>query len=511
MTLKIQKKITRNVLFTSMGQVSIILINFLLIPYIISKLGIERYGIWTLAYSVIGFIALLDFGVGDIYTKFVSELIAKNSIEELNITLSTGLVFTIFIGIIFSIPLFVRNDIISFFHFNPIYIKEAYFVLTWAIIIFIFIYIAGIFNGLLWGMQRLGVLNTIDIISALVNVLAIVIFLEMGLGLRGLIFSTILYSLFSVTVKAFLSYRLLPGLNINPLKFRYDYLKIMLNYGVKLQITKIASFVSMQLDKVFIGHFLNVALVSYYDIGATVARTTRRIPMLLLPAIIPAASELDSLGEKETLYKLFIKSSKYVSMITIPLCFFIIINATNIILLWMGPGYEKSAIVFCFLSVGFSINVLTGPGTSIVRGIGRPEIETRYTSILAVSNAVMSFLLVLKYGLYGAVVGTALSMSICSIYFFYVLYREVFQKPLWPFFKETIMDPFVISFILAILTFLFNALIYKYFNLHGRIDYIVLTSFNAALFFSIYLFWIFKKNFISALEVKKLYGYIRGK
>ncbi|MFC2084422.1 oligosaccharide flippase family protein [Bacteroidota bacterium] len=511
MTHQIQKKVTRNTIFTGIGQVSIMFINFLLIPYIISKIGIERYGIWVLAFSVIGFIALLDFGIGDVYTKFVAEYIAKGSIEELNRIISTGFTFSIFIGLIFSFVLLLRNNILEIFNFQQIYMEEAYFIITWAIIIFIFMFISGIFNGLLWGMQRLGVLNSIDIISAAVNTIATIVFLELGFGIRGLIFSIAVYSLFSVAAKAYFSYRLLPDLSINPLKFKRDSLRIMLHYGTKLQITKIALFINMQIDKLFIGHFLNVAQVGYYDIGATLARTTRRIPMILLPALLPAASELDRLGDRETLYKLFIKSSKYVSLITIPLCFFIITNSTNLIKLWMGAGYEKSVMVLCFLSLGFAVNVLTGPGTAIVRGIGKPEIETRYTSVLAILNSVLSLVLIINFGLLGAVLGTSLSITICSIYFFFVLYKEVFQKPLWPFFKETFAIPIYTSMVFGVVIVAVNALLTNIIPLLGREYYATIILLNATIFFSGYIFLLFKKNFISYLEVKKLYGFIMEK
>ncbi len=511
MTFQIQKKVTRNTFFAGIGQISIMLINFLLVPYIISKTGIERYGIWALAYSVIGFIALLDFGIGDIYTKFVAEYIAKGSMEELNRIISSGFTFSIFIGLMFSSALLLRSQVLGFFKFNQIYMQEAYFVLTWAIMIFIFLFVSGIFNGLLYGMQRLGVLNSIDVVSAIINALATVVFLELGYGLRGLVFSTAAYSLFSVAGKAFYSYRLLPALKINPLKFNYDSFRKMLAYGTKLQITKIASFITMQIDKIYIGHFLNAALVGYYDVGASLARTTRRVPMILLPALLPAASELDSLDDKETLYKLFIKSSKYVSILAVPLCFFVLANSNNLIRLWMGPGYEKSVMVLCFLSVGFAINVLTGPGTSIVRGIGRPELETKYTSLLAVLNSVLSLVLVISYGLLGAILATSFSMTICSIYFFFVLYKEVFKKPVWPFFKETLQIPLGISFALGILTLASNTLLSNAVHLQGRIHYAGLTALNATIFLSVYLFWILKKDFISFLEVKKLYGFVMNK
>ncbi len=40
-----------------------IIVGFLLIPYIIKRLGVAQYGIWTLIISIIGYYGLLDMGV----------------------------------------------------------------------------------------------------------------------------------------------------------------------------------------------------------------------------------------------------------------------------------------------------------------------------------------------------------------------------------------------------------------------------------------------------------------
>src|SRR5207247_1385784 len=59
------------------------------IPFIIRSLGVERFGVLTLAWMVIGYFGLFDLGLGRAVTKFAAELLASPRDARMN-----GLVWT---------------------------------------------------------------------------------------------------------------------------------------------------------------------------------------------------------------------------------------------------------------------------------------------------------------------------------------------------------------------------------------------------------------------------------
>jgi O-antigen/teichoic acid export membrane protein len=79
------KKIIKNTLYNTIGNWTLMGLNFLIIPFIIGKLGVQLYGgVWVIGIMVISSAALLDFGLGVASIKFVSEYNAKNQYDKIN-------------------------------------------------------------------------------------------------------------------------------------------------------------------------------------------------------------------------------------------------------------------------------------------------------------------------------------------------------------------------------------------------------------------------------------------
>ena len=58
------KKVIRNTLFNYLAIICITLIRFIAMPILIHGLGQDRYGIYATLMSVVGYVGLLDLGIG---------------------------------------------------------------------------------------------------------------------------------------------------------------------------------------------------------------------------------------------------------------------------------------------------------------------------------------------------------------------------------------------------------------------------------------------------------------
>ena|GEM_PF-864255 len=500
----LSKKIVRNTLYTGMGRFWVMTVNFILTPYIVSKIGIEKFGIWVLAYAIIGFLSLIDFGTGNACLKYISEYYAKKEYNRINEIISTGLMINIIVGLLISMSLFLRYPIIDLFKFDPAYYDDVIFVLTLAIIFFAISFICSIFKSVIDGLQRMDITNKINIAVSIVNVIGVVIFLELGYGLKGLIINSGILVVLTISLNACFAYRLLPSLKINPKLIRLKRFKEVLKYGIKVHVSKIAVFINQQLDKVLLGHFVGIATVGFYGVGARLSRLSRQVPMVLFPAIMPAASELDSVKDQKRLHALYMRGSRYLSSIVMPLFLFGFTISYILVNLWMGRGYDTAVMVVRFLIVGFSVNVLTGIGTSIVRGVGRPEIETRYTILVAISNAILSIILIIKMGLIGALIGTSVSLVVFSIYFMLVFHKEIINESYIEFVKKIYYKPFFISLILCMIIGALNLALERFFNLQNRLDYLAVLLLDIIVFGPLYFYFLFKTKYLEVNELKKL-------
>ena len=83
-TLKLNKKqFALNAASGWIAQLTFALVGFILLPYIIFRLGEQGYGIYQLARSALVFFMFLQLGMGPTLVRFFAKAIAKNDVEEL--------------------------------------------------------------------------------------------------------------------------------------------------------------------------------------------------------------------------------------------------------------------------------------------------------------------------------------------------------------------------------------------------------------------------------------------
>jgi len=75
-----------------------VVIMFIMSPVIIRALGNRDYGLWELVMSVIGYMGLLDLGIGPALVRFVSVADGKEDRNDLQQTISTAFAFFLGVG-----------------------------------------------------------------------------------------------------------------------------------------------------------------------------------------------------------------------------------------------------------------------------------------------------------------------------------------------------------------------------------------------------------------------------
>ena len=68
---RLSQKIIRNTLFNLIRRFWAMFVALLLTPYIVSKLGTQRFGLWPLISVITGYFGLLDLGIGLSFIKKV--------------------------------------------------------------------------------------------------------------------------------------------------------------------------------------------------------------------------------------------------------------------------------------------------------------------------------------------------------------------------------------------------------------------------------------------------------
>lgn len=479
-----------------------VLVTLFLTPYIISRIGIEKFGIWAIVGVVTGYFGLLDFGIGTSFIKYISEYYAKKDYARINQVVNTGFIFySVFATAIIILAFFSMDFLLVAFKIPSYLYDEAFFVFFLGTILFCLSNVLVVFKSMQGGLQRMDITNKVAIALSLPLVLGTIFFLEHGYGLRGLMVNSAIIILLKGATNTIIAYRILPQLKFGLSLFDKDIFKRLFSFGYKLQISHFANLVSFQTDKLLITYFLGVGLVTFYQLGSLILQKVRRIPLLLISALIPAVSELDAREGKGPLIELFLRGSKYLIMISTPLLFFIVINASLIMLAWMGPGYEKATLTIRILALGYFAATVTGVASSITAGVARTELDMKFGILMAVLNLCLSIILIIKIGFIGAVLGTTVSLTVSSCFFIGIFHKYIASpsKAFFRLFYKPIIACIVPTFIIVVLNHVFCAQI----NL-SRIAKVSFLGINAVIFAILYVFSILLSKYLDEFDIKLL-------
>jgi len=491
---KVSEKIIKNTLYNTIGRFWGILVVLFLTPYVVSRLGVERYGIWALLTSLVGYIGFLDLGIGGSYVRYIAEYYTQKDYSKVNFVINTGFLFCLGLTfILIPLALFLTEPLLIFLKLDPTTYPEIKFVFFWGVVIFSLSNATFVFGSVQAGLQRMDLTNIVAVVLTIPYALGIILFLELGYGLKGLMVLIGIMWMIQTLVNFYIAKKILPGFSFNPFLFKREMFAELLRFGIKLQISRLSQLISFQVDKLLITYFLSVGMVTFYDLGAKITGSIRKLPLLLVSALVPASAEIFAKGDKEGLNRLYFRGSKYLFAVGTPLFFFIVVCSGMLVNVWMGPGYDIASTVIRILSIGYFFNLISRVASSIALGMGKPEFEMKYGILMSILNFSLSLILIIKFGFYGVLVGTGFSLTLGSLYFFHLFhgYTKEPLRNLWHWIKKPLSG----AFLAAAILYLFNHLTEAGALTNHRFTGLLLIGLEFVVFLILYFLIVTKLNF----------------
>ncbi len=504
-------KIIRNTIFTSVGSFWGYALSFLLTPYIVHKIGIERFGVWAIANTAIHFFLFLDLGIGSSFVKYIAEYNTKKNYKMINEVINTGLIFSLFFCFcVFLISMLLKSFVMTHLKFSSELYGDVLIAFLGVLAVFIINYIFTVFKSTLYGLQRMDIVNIIYVIVSIPGTVGLVLFLHFDFGLKGLIYNSIIVAFVTVMSYAICVYRLLPQMVIGLRFVKMKMFKKLLNFGFKVQIAGFSEFINYSLDKLLLGYFMNMSMVAFYQLGSRVASTTCSLPSVLLPAVEPASSELDAAEDTRALNNLYTRGTKYTVFLAFPLSLFVITNALPIMHLWMGKaGYEKSALAIQILTIGYSFVLVNSIGRLMARGMGVPQFEMVSALIILGLNILLGVALIILFGFIGALIGSSVSAVIGSLYFMNRFHKHI-KRTITSFLGDVYLKP-IIACVFAFFPLLVTSLLFNTLDFFpsGRIGFLVYLCLKGSVFSGAYLLCIFVVKYFDDYDMNVLLSTIK--
>ncbi len=437
----IRKQGIANTLISYIG----ILIGFINIIYVQPNfLSSEEVGLLRILFSFSATIAMfLPLGVGNITLKYFPYF--RNQENGHHGIMGLIFLFSIIGSVIVGIVLLIFKEA-----FISLYSKDSalfvqYFYLVFPITISIaFCSLFGIYSQSLYKSVIPSFINEIALRIFNIGVIVIYFFGYIEITMMVILFFAS-YTLQALTLLLYIYNNDKPSLKINFKKIKEIGTAEILTYGFILSINSIASLSIKYIDVMMLGAFVPLSLVGVYSIAAFIP-TVIEAPVISFERIANAkiANEWHQNNLTE-LFKIYQTSCKYLLFIGGYLFSGIIICSPYLFEL-LPEEYREAKNIVPIIAMGSLFNMTTGLNGSLIFTSKGYKYGTSFLIILVGVIISLNYILIPKYGIYGAAIANAIVSLIYNfLKFMFLWVKYKFQ----PFTKQTLLNLMVIITVIA--------------------------------------------------------------
>ena len=414
-----KSKMLINVISNWANFLSLIVVSFIVSPIIVHKLGNENYGIWTLIISITGYFTVLDFGVNTAIVRYISKYAAQENEKKAREIYSTSCVFFFLISsLIIIFTVFFAYYFVDIFSITSLPRKYIYAVFLIIGVDLAFGLFSSVVLGALMAMQKFVEINIFSILTTLIKNILIVYFLLNEYSILSLaIIHTGSNLLKYILQYIYLKYKF-KFLYFEPKKCTKEIFKKIYTYSIYSFLIAVSVKFMFYTDSIVIGFLISVSEVTFYAIPSTIVDYLQKIVWAVIAVLVPIISSNDAIGKNRKNAKLYLKGTKYILFLCLPIIIVLYTAGSDFIRLWMGPVYETpSGTVLKILIIGYIGGLPQLIAHGILKGISMHKNLAYILAITALANLLISLGLARVMGINGVAIGTALPLLVANLIF----------------------------------------------------------------------------------------------
>ncbi len=420
-------------------------------PYMLRMMGQSEYGLYSIVASVMAYLTILDFGLGNTIVRYTAKYRSEGKQNELYS------MFGMFVIIYSAIGLIALGaGILLFFNIDQIYSKalteeELYKVHIMILLMtfnLTFTFPFSVFNSIITAYENFVFQRFLRIGYIVFNTSIMILLLEMGYRAIGMV-------------------TLMTVLNIITQFFRFWYCKSRLKIKIRFNgfqkdlFREIAGFsfyifLGVVVDRLYwssgqliLGAKIGTAAVAVFAVAIQIQQMYMNFSTAIPGVFLPKITAMAASGYSEkSISDLFIKTGRIqFAILSIILCGFIIFGH-DFVIIWAGPDYETTYYIVLLLIIPLTVPLIQNVGITILIARNKVKFRSLFYLGLASFSVVLQLFLVNKYSEIGSALAIAFGMILgqwigMNIYYYK---KQKIDIPLfWKEIGKMALAPFILS------------------------------------------------------------------
>jgi len=386
------------------------------IPALIERLGASRFGILTIAWALVGYLSLFDFGMGRSLTKLISERLASGDIADVPKLWSGSMILITAQGIVggsllallapwlsrsaLKIPQYLQNDT-----------ELSLYVVACMIPI---VTCSAALRGFLEAYREFPSLNVVKICLGVC-------------GFVGPFLATRVFPSAYAAILTILAGRLVAWMayfflcrRVSGHPFRFDFLSkrefaMLLRLGGWMTVSNLISPLMNSMDIFLIGVLVSVSQVQYYSVPADVVTKGLLLPSSLAAVLFPVFSSL-IVADRRQAQQLYWRSLTILTALLAPFAILCGWFAKPGLSLWLGADFAQHAYQIAqVIAIGVFMNGIASVPFAFIQASGRPDITAKIHLLELPLYAAGVYILTTHLGILGTAMAWTARTSLDAI------------------------------------------------------------------------------------------------
>jgi O-antigen/teichoic acid export membrane protein len=403
----------RSTAWNFLGQAIPLFVAILVLPVLVARLGIERFGVLMLVWMAIGYFSVLDLGLGRALTQIVARRLGEGAEAAVADVMKTGLMLMGFASLagaslIWAIAPWLAK---SGLHI-PIPLQEEMLNCLYLIAVSVpFIVTSSGLTGILAAYQRFDIINWVRMPMAVLTILLPVAVTAFTVRLEWIAAIIVVTRLVGWIAYLVACAHVVPRTNRMGRPHGLS-VREFVRLGGWMTLSNLLNPFLVYMDRFVIAGFVSVVAVAYYATPYELITKLWIVPGAIVGTLFPAFAATFFSDKKRASF-LLAQGTKYVFLALFPLTVGVVIFSDEALGVWLGREFAaNSSQVLQILAVGVLINSLVHPAAVLVQGAGRPDKVAKLHLIELPLYLPVLWYLTVRFGIGGAAVAWTLRVAI---------------------------------------------------------------------------------------------------
>lgn len=381
-------------------------LSFLLTPFTIHHLGNLNYGLWALAWSLVGYTGLLEMGIRPTTLRYVSRLKGAGDQKAINDFFSTALGLTLCIGLVISLVAILGSwSLPGFFKLAPGARRN------FALVISIIGFNLGstsvelLFASYLSALHRFDLYNLVQVTREVMRALLTVLVLETGHGIVALGVVGIIVNICAIPLAWAWIRRIDPLLQISLRRFELARGRELLGFSFWMLLNNAGATLRNNTASIVIGRMLETALITPFSVAARLVRYLYQLIVGISGPLLPKMAQLEGAGKRAELRAFFLRSTRLTALVTFSVATLLALDGKLVLRLWVGPQLASSYPLMILILVGSAATWSQAPSPQLLIACGKHRVYGLWTVAEGVAVVLLSVYYARHYGLMGVALG----------------------------------------------------------------------------------------------------------